>query len=369
MLRLSVAGAGLALAWATVPTASAAIVGPDKDLFTAHADLRFTSDSTDPLGTTQMRVEGPGEPPLIVPGGREGGAATVLLKTRCPSDSGSTCAGGRVAPNGLYTVVEDVPTGGGERREIRLSIGGLPVEPTAQVEGHTVTVRWQPGPELDVRSWSVEDDLGGWQQVAAARDVGTAAQMCPGGVCSAAFAYPPTVGGQRTFSVRAFRPCGVKDCREDVAGAPAVASAALPPAVAAEQAAGAPAPGTEGPTPGGPATGGTGTASRPGSLSGFGPSLAEPERPPLPGSAPPLVATPVPDGPFDPTLGQLPERAGSVQRERSPQAAGREGTPLTSTGGMLGDEQVARAIAASLVLALSGAHLRAWLSKPRDELA
>ena len=40
---------------------------------------------------------------------------------------------------------------------------------------------------------------------------------------------------------------------------------------------------------------------------------------------------------------------------------------VSSGGGLLGDEQVVRGIAAALVLGLSGAHLRTWLSRLKAE--
>jgi hypothetical protein len=167
--------------------------------------------------------------------------------------------------------------------------------------------------------------------------------------------------------VRAARPCGVEECG-DVLGPAATVAAQLPPAATSQPGPGQSGPGsTVGPAPG--ATGGTGTAQRPSSLGGFtafGPKLGQPKLPPMPDNVPPAVAAPLPDT-FDPTLdyGQQPEVAdGELVPEA---AAGRDGTRLSSTGGMLGDEQVMRGVAGALVLMMSGAHLRAWLGKLRED--
>ena len=356
--------------------ASAAIVEADPaegQAVAAHGAYRFTSDlAPEPLREVTMRITGPGQPPLVVAGGRDAqGRPTVLLKTRCPSDPGDACAAGGLAPNGPYTVVEEESglRGRTSQRSFFLRIGGDPVpDLRATLAERTATVTWRPGPEPDVTSYAVADDRGARQTVA--RSACSAE-----GVCSATFAYAAADTGSRVFSVRAARPCGVEGCPDALGPEATSEPVQLPP----------PPPGS-GPSPtasagsggsaGGPgaSTAGRGQGTARADLGGFastfnsfGPKLGLPKLPPLPDSTAPAVAAPeVPDT-FDETLG-YEDRTELDPVLPGPQA-GRDDTRLTSTGaGLLGDEQVVRGLAGALVLALSGAHLRTWLAHARRDL-
>ena len=361
------ASAGLScLLAAAAPTATAAIVEPtpaEGAVVGAHAELRFTSDSRNLVGQPDavMRIDGPGE--FAAAGTpNEQGFSSVVLDTRCP---GEPC--GQPVPNGPYVVVEDRIGDQDATRRFSVRIGGLPVpEVTGTLEGRTVTVRWKPGPEADVTGWQVADDQGTVKTVPAPRNE-AGALACPEAGCSVAFEYPPSVGGTRTFAVRAARPCGDEGC-PDVLG-PAATSAGVevpgPPVPAATAAPSPSGGGSASSAP--PRTGGSGSSGSARGFGGFAPKLGLPKLPPLPNSGAPAVAAPEVADTFDETHDYGDRELPEVADDDQPRSAGREGTRLTATGGLLQDEQVVRGVAAALVLGMSGAHLRTWLARTREE--
>jgi hypothetical protein len=338
------------------PASARIAEGPESgEVVGQHAELRITSSSAvatlevvDPAGTVlpaTERTEGDNRP-------------TILLKTRCPFDPGAECAGGPVGANGQWTIRSGRFDPEPEERPFFLRIGGVPVtDVKVAVSERVVTVSWTPGPEADVTGWSVSDGKDQSQRVGPG--------ACTDGVCAATFEYPPTASGERTFAVRAARASGVEG-ESDPLGPPAGSEpVTLPPAASASPGESGPPSGDAGSAP--PASGGSGRAPLPQGFGTFEPKLGLPKVPPMPGGQAPSVAQ-LPDT-FDETLsyGERPDVAPEVELEQVPRAEGREGTTLISTGGLLGDEQVMRGIAGALVLVLSGAHLRTWLARAREE--
>ncbi|HWH29218.1 MAG TPA: hypothetical protein VNU26_09700 [Mycobacteriales bacterium] len=368
-MRRSVAalvGAALgcgALLGTAVPASAGVVEGPAKDaVIGTHGSYRIVSES--PLST--MELVGPGGAP-VVPSDRDQatGRPVLVLDTDCREAPQPECAGAPVVANGRWLI--RITGAGAEERPFFVRIGGLPVrELAASLEGRTATVRWKPGPEPDVTAWQVFDDHGAVKQVRAPRDE-AGAIACPEAGCSVVFEYPATASGPRTFSVQAARPCGVEACA-DVYGPGTSSGPVTLPAAAPSPGASTPPPAAGGATsapPGGTGSGSSGAAR---GFGGFAPKLGLPKLPPLPNGGAPVVAAPQVADTFEQELDygdrELPEIADDD--EPTP-TAGRDDTRLTSTGGLLQDEQVVRGVAAALVLGLSGAHLRTWLARTREE--
>jgi hypothetical protein len=104
-------------------------------------------------------------------------------------------------------------------------------------------------------------------------------------------------------------------------------------------------------------------------LGGFAPGASLPPLSGPPSTAPdPSVAAPQVADTFAPELGyddRVVEDLVVPEAQAAPR--GRGGVLTDATGGLLGDEAVARSLAGALVLLMSGAHLRTWLTGSRTE--
>ncbi|HVM27651.1 MAG TPA: hypothetical protein VM433_08265 [Mycobacteriales bacterium] len=355
LLTGMVAGAAPASAGIAEGPAAGEVVG-------VHSALRITASSAvsslelvDPAGVVipaAERTEGDRRP-------------TILLKTACPLDPGTACGSGQVGANGQWLIragrgVE--PQDAAEDRPFFLRIGGAAVTDVGAVlTERTARVTWRPGPEPDVTFWSVSD---GADQAHRAFPA-----ACADGVCSTTFDYPASASGPRTFAIRAARPCGVADCPDVLGPAATSAPVTLPdPPPGATPSTGPSSPGQPSPA----APGGAGVADQRTLGQGFAtfaPKLGQPKLPPLPEFGAPQVAGPTLPDTFDPNL-DYGDRELGPEVAQPPTASGRDGSTLTSTSsGLLGDEQIMRGIAGAMVLVLSGAHLRTWLARAREESA
>ncbi|MBC7373313.1 MAG: hypothetical protein H7323_04920, partial [Frankiales bacterium] len=264
-----------------------------------------------------------------------------------------------------------------------------------------------------------ESDLTGFtvfEAGAAVKDgIGTAA--CDASSCATVVSYPQDAPGEHTYVVRAYRSVS-PGSSDTLASAPSQSASATlsstPPSAQPSAApssnpgaggapssgsgtpstAGSPAPGSSrGPTtagsppPGassGPAASGSsggpafaagpgqtqpGQSSSPAEVSqrrafasgfaAFGPKLGIPKLPPLPQSQAPVLAAPLPDGTFAPTLGFQDQ---VLQERVESSTPGRRVTSVVNTA--LDSERMARSTAGALVLLLIGGHLRRWVSSP-----
>jgi hypothetical protein len=299
---------------------------------------------------------------------------TFPLRTAPCNLTEESCPAATVLANGTWTVqlfevdrAADAPEV--ERGAASTFVVDVPAFPpqdvTATIEARTVTVAWARGVgpdqdllEPDVR-WTVDDGQG--------RTAIVAPEACVDGRCSAALTYPDDASGPRSFTVAAARPGTAAPTVTPAEGE--VVVPAVPGAPSAGPTAGAP----DGATPGAPgapgaAPGGEGQATAQSFAQGFNnfaPSLGLPKLPPLPETTAPSVAGPLVADEFDPTLG-FEDR---TVREAVPGAVaappGREGVLTSSGGGLLGDEQAVRSLAAAMVLLMGGAHLRTWLAGTR----
>lgn len=338
-------------------TASAAIEeGPEQDAaLTAH-ETRSITASYSGVGNRLDVLNPAGEAVVSSTGGPSAEPATlsVALKTRCPADPGQQCESGLPGANGRWTIRQVGAEN--EERTFFLRIGGLPVTDVAAIrEGRTVTVRWTRGPESDVTGWTVGDGT---------TEQRVTPEACSEGSCSTSFTYPEDATGERTYAVRAARPCGVEDC-PDVLGAPTASPAVpltdTPPSTGPSAGPSTAAPGAPGASPG--PGGGTGTAQTfAQGFSSFAPALGLPKLPPLPETSAPSVAGPQVADSFDSgfEFGDEEEEPGGPD----PLIASRgRDSVLESTGGLFEDEQLLRSVAGALLLLLAGAHLRTWLAR------
>jgi hypothetical protein len=283
---------------------------------------------------------------------------------------GAVCGSG-TAPNGSWEVqlvAVRPPELGGEERVLATAAlvldvaartpAGVRAEVTAPRQ---VTVSWVRGTEPDLLRWQVSDGAG------VSKDVEPDG-ACDGDRCSATFGYGGAEGGTRTFAVAATRACAGDGCAP-VLSAPASSGAVDITAVGSSA-----APGSPGAPPPAAAPGtstGTGTADTRSlglGLGSFGPTLPAPVLPALP--QPPSVAAPevAPDG-FEGTLGYEDRVEVEALPDDAVEPSGRRAAVATTTGTLLGNEELARGLAGGLVLLLGGAHLRTWLARaPRDEL-
>lgn len=358
--RAVLAGAVLAAsAGLLLPSSASAAIqeAPEPDAVLAAHEARTITASYSGVASRLEIVNPAGEVVASVEGGPTAEPATLslLLKTRCPADPGEACESGLPGANGRWLARQLLSDA--DERPFFLRIGGLPVTEVAAIrEGRTVTVRWTPGPETDVTGWAVGDGEA---------EQRVTPEACAEGSCTTTFTYPEGATGERTYGVRAARPCGVEECPDvlgDVAASPAVALSDSPPSAAPSSGPSTAAPGAPGasPSPGGAGTATAQTFAQ--GFSSFAPALGLPKLPPLPATSAPSVAGPqVADG-FDPgfDLGDEEEEPGSPDPVIA--SRGRESV-LEATGGMLDDEQLLRSVAGALLLLLAGAHLRTWLAR------
>lgn len=353
----------------------------------------------DPL---ELRLTAPGKPAQVV---ASAGPAEIGQRTRtlsfefitAPCNVPQACATGTDAPNGGWSLelVHQRPPqfGGPEVLARQLFVVDVPARPPSQVDAtltarREITVSWARGTEPDLLRWEVSDDGDQSRRIAVA-DAG-----CDGGtgICSAVFDYPERATGTRSFSVAAVRACGAADCQPVASSRVTTEPVTLPPMPspsASPSPSSSPSPGSDGSDgSGGPdgsggsdgsGTGGSDAAGSPAAaaaraqraavafaegFSSFEPKLGLPKLPPLPQASTPSVQAPsLPDGAFEELLGYEDQ----VVREPVAAQSGRTSV-LTSSGGLLDDEQLMRSLAGALVLLLGGAHLRTWLVRSRDEI-
>lgn len=353
----AVLGVGVAApgAWASLTE------GPAPDEVIGVHENRAISAEFDLSSSNRLEVVDPAGEVVLTADRPEEGQLRLLLKTACPTDPGDVCAEGRPGPNGRW-LVRQSGVGSSEEIAFFLRIGGAaPTDVTATLEARTATVSWAPTSEPDVVGWSVGDGASS-QRVTQ--------EACNDTRCSTTFGYPASQGGQRAFTVQAVRPSGVEQPAEVAGPAATSAPVTLPPP---ETPPPSPRPPGAGPGPAaGPSAsngaGGSATAQSFGQGFGsFSPSLGLPKLPPLPETTAPAVAGPQVADTFEPGLDydrSLEAETGTDDDDEDDVAAprGRAGT-LTSTGGVLGDEQLMRSLAGALVLLMGGAHLRTWLAR------
>jgi hypothetical protein len=338
---------------------------------TVRGALDWSDGTQAPFGRAQLRTAVPGhDAPVEVATAPDGDPRVVswsLTTAPCGPAVPAVCGGAAVLPNGARSVqLWEVQRllGAPDRQVADGSVlvdvpAGQPQDVAAAIDGRTVTVTWAraggPGRSLvepDVR-WEVSDGQGRTTTVAPGPDT------CRDGVCRAVLDYSADQSGPRSFTVAASRPCDGCQAASTVSDATAEV---VVPAVAAVPTTRTPPPsGAPGPT------GGAGRASLPGGFGALGPTLGAPGSPSSRGGAPPAVAAaPLPDT-IDDTLGYGDQVVEVAPEADTAQVSGREQTRLTTTGGLLGDEQLLRSIAGALVLVLGGAHLRTWLARARDD--
>lgn len=343
---------------------------------TGVAELRLTPPGTDVPAVAVARSQ---QPSPANPRSDPARVSFVLTTAPCnlPTDG---CKDGAVLPNGTFTLQLFEVDRGPARPEVERGTAatfvvdvpaGTPEDVKAAIDGRQVTVGWARGVgpdrtlvEPDVR-WTVDDGKG--------RSVAVGPEACSAGTCTAVLRYPDGASGSRRYTVVASRPGTAAPTASAassevvvpvVAGAPSEGAAGpgSSPGASAGPGAGAGAPGA---TPGSTGISGAATAqSFAQGFSSFAPSLGLPKLPGLPETTAPSVAEP---DTFDRTLrydGELDAETGPPDPVAAPQ--GRDGV-LTSTGGLLGDEQVLRSLAGALLLLLTGAHLRTWLARTRAE--
>lgn len=357
-------GAASPAAWAALQEGPA----PD-EVIEAHA-ARVISAEFDLSSSNRLEVVDPAGAVVLTADRPADGQLRLLLKTACPGDPGDTCDGGPVGPNGRW-LVRQSGVGAVEEVPFFLRIGGAaPADVASSLEGRTATVSWAPAREPDVVGWDVGDGAS-TQRVTP--------EACNDTRCSTTFGYPGSQSGRRAFTVQAVRPTGVEQPAE-VAGPaatspPVTLPAPAPPPSAGPSGTGPRAGASSGPSaPPGPAGAATAQSFGQG-FSSFSPSLGLPELPPPPQTTAPAVAGPQVADTFEPSLryddsldaetGTSSDGDGDGDGNGDDDVAaprGREGT-LTSTGGLLGDEQLLRSLAGALVLLMSGAHLRTWLAR------
>lgn len=370
--------AGLLLA-ATPAWAANELKTPDT--VTAHGPvlLEGTVDDTQDGNKIELRVTAPGAPfqslasrePQTGAAPKQRSVSFTLDTNRCTLKA---CAGaeGLDLPNGSY-LVELVSFGlmqppaptctptnnnGKDPKDTGCLLASKPVvidvrarppsNPSATAAGPQITVSWDRGPEPDLIDWQVKEKDGAPVTIRP----GGAPDPCAAGRCQAVFGYTAADTGVRSFTVSAARACGPKDCTPARGLPSAEVSATL-------------APGATGSSGGAPIVAGPGFSTPPAGTSGttfaqgFGSKLGLPKLPPLPTAPAPAIAPPADT--FDPTLA-YPEPGEQLAQPPEPVVAGRDAR-LTSTGdGLLQSEPVVRGVAGALVLVLTAAHLRRWLS-------
>ena len=369
---------GVLLAAAAAP-ASAAITSPgDGEVIDTNRTFVISAGYEPPSLANQLRLTPPvgqsvllDEVELI-----QSRPLSYSFNTECWNGTRNPCSNGRPAPNGVWTVQQT-----GDNASTRTSTFQLliPARPPTGVTAdgsapQQVRLSWNDGPEPDLTGFAVFEG---------AQQVKTLGRDCPEGRCSTVIDYQPDGVGLHTYTVRAFRSRGPGVAGEPLgSGSSNEASATVLPGAGLPGPLGGVVPGTEaGPAPGSPppaspATGGptasrSPAATRPGGsapadstaarrqafssgFSAFGPKLGVPKLPPLPQA--PAVAQ-LPDGTFEPTLGFEDQELS----ETGP--PGGVAARVTSTvGAAFVSEQIVRSTAGALVLLLTGAHLRRWLS-------
>lgn len=368
--------AGLFLA-ATPAWAASSLTLPDKPV-TAHVPVLLegkVDDATEAPNRIQLRVTPP--PPKdqqvtvdeAQPGTTTERTVRFWLKTEGCNLPGGACTDdkkvskGLDLANGSYRVALVAVAPAGSSSELKkgwVTIdvpARVPTDVTAVATGdREITVSWARGPEPDLLNWEVVETGGATQTVtpggppAAGQPPGPCVE--PSSRCQKVFSYGSQEPATHSFIVRAARAC---------ASPPDCTPAQVPSAeVSATLASGA-----TGPPGGAPIVAGPGFSTPPAGTSGttfaqgFGSKLGLPKLPPLPTAPAPAIAPPADT--FDPTLA-YPEPGEQLAQPPEPVVAGRDAR-LTSTGdGLLQSEPVVRGVAGALVLVLTAAHLRRWLS-------
>jgi len=374
---------GVLLAAAAAP-ASAAITSPgDGEVIDTNRTFVISAGYEPPSLANQLRLTPPGSDRSVLLDEVElirSRPLSYSFNTPCWDGTRNPCSNDQPAPNGVWTVQQTGDNAPTRTSTFRLLIPARP--PTGvTADGSApqqVRLSWKDGPEPDLTGFAV---FGGGQQVK------TLGRDCPGGTCTTVIDYQPNGVGLHTYTVRALRSPGVAG-EPLVSGSSNEVSATVLPGTGLPGPLGGVVPGTEAgpapgspasasPAPGGPTASPSPAATRPGGsapaanstaakrqafssgFSAFGPKLGVPKLPPLPQA--PAVAQ-LPDGTFEPTLGFEDQELS----ETGP--PGGVAARVTSTvGAAFVSEQIVRSTAAALVLLLTGAHLRRWLSAAPPE--
>lgn len=395
-----------------VGTATAAVSSPGRGtVFTSDTTIAIRAEHGPSGDENRLTLTSPGGPAVVVaqsPGNRlAGGTLSYSLDTGCWTFP--ACAGSRPAPNGEWVVEQS----GGATDRLAFVVR-IPPRPPQDVTASALSTRevqvsWTRGAEPDLTGFAVFE---GDRAVVNDLDMGA----CTETGCSAVVRYPSDRPGEHRYVVRSFRSTS-PGSSEQLASAPSgVASATVPapdsspsPDPTSTPAPGAPGPGGPGPDAPGPGSGpdaspdagGGSPASSPGaspgpdgevaappsadgstsaspgaptdtpaaqqrrafaqSFNSFAPKLGIPKLPPLPIGPAPAVAGPLADGTFDPTLGFQDQVTQELVE------TGRAAGPLGAVADALDSERLARSTAGALLLLLTAAHLRRWVtSGPAD---
>lgn len=288
-----------------------------------------------------------------------------LPVTRAGSADAAACDKALDLPNGSYPVqlwqtgtLNDKQVGNAATLVIDVP-ARTPTGVKAVLDGRTVRVSWDRGAEPDLLHWDVRDGAGRAVTL-------TPAQACtPKDGCGAVFPYATSDSGSRTYAVTATRQCGQDKCTPKASPAATSGSVTLPPPGASPTPSGSAAAG--GRASATPSSGSSTAALLPRGFVGPAPALGLPRLPttaPAPGVAAPQVADT-----YKPTLDYGAEPGDDTEPGEpeavTPAAPGRPSV-LRSTGGgaPFGNDRVVQGLAGFLVLALGGAHLRSFVSRP-----
>lgn len=404
-----VAGAG---------SAGAAVTAPGNGtVFTSYSSFTVSASYERSGSETRLTLTSPGGPEVTVasaPSGLSGGTLSYRLDTGCWTYPSESCSGGKLAPNGTWTVTQSGGGGGSSTFVTRIRPAAPSSLAATVLSPREVKLSWRRGAEPDLTGFQVvEGD-------AVVRD-GIGLSACDGATCSAVVSYATDGSGEHTYAVRALRSTGPDSGTTLESPLSTTVSARLErPAPSPEpaEAGGSDSGGTGGPEPssgpgaGGsdPGTGGSGSGAgqgpTPGSTSGgstsgggtsggtaapigsapaggrsadaqavaqrkafalgfstFGPKLGIPKLPPLPQAQVPAIAPELADGSYSPTLGFQDQ----VLLERVEVAQGPTQRVRHVVGTALDSERLATSSAAALVLLMAGAHLRRWLGVTHQE--
>ena len=417
---LLLAGSGALIVMA--PTASAAISGFPSAAYTSNTTIsiqasvaRSATQSvltlTDPTGASKQLSATTSKDVL---GQYNAATLSYTLSTTCEQASTSSCSGLHPALNGSWVVKVAGDSANSDTKQFRIDIA--PRIPSgvsaASTDSDQITLTWQPNAEPDLQQYDVLDGAGN-----ELRSVG--ANGCGSGTCSTVFTYAASDSGDRSFSVSATRnaPVEASGSLTSPGSSPQSATLQGPPSPSPSPAPASHPSGATGSGSGGASSGqggsgsgqsgggGTGASGTPnasgrpsggagsgsgGSTSGpsgtqgsqsamtqsnaaaaalaaraafaqsfssFAPKIGLNKLPPLPVNEGPILAEGVlPDGTFNPTLGYTDK----VITEKVKTGGGTTSMVTGAFSHVLDSAQLARTIAVTLLLLVTGLHLRRW---------
>jgi hypothetical protein len=360
-LGVDVEAAAPAFAAATFTSPSAG------DVITSDAVVAIRARLGPVTGTTKLHLRGPDGVDRVVASGQSlagGDTLSYDFDTSCPSYPGAAaCSGPEPAADGTWTAYLSGGSSGQRTFDVRIP-PAAPASVTARAGGPTVAdVTWTLGAEPDLTAYDVATTNG--KPIVSGAPL---SQICSAGSCGVAIDFGATAAGDHDLVVVAHRSC---------AGCPDADLASAPSSPVTVRLTGAPASATPAPpsssgappTPGsGPTTSGRSSASR-SSVSaaerrrafqaavGTGPGASV--LPPLP-AADGVTRIPAPFGTYAPKLGYHVALGSAVPAPQVAAAPSLATSLRDQVGVVGGDRRLWQALAAALVLALLGLHVRRW---------